>query len=900
VEQLLAPKPLKDGGNLPEEWKEFKRQLSLFLLATEKNESADAVKVALLLRTIGPRGVDIYDSFTWEAVEHSLVFDRVCGKFDAFCAPRVNTVAQTHKLLTMRQGRKTIDEFITELHGVARLCQFDTLYDRMVLQALLLGIESDRTRRRLFERQDITLEIAVQMCRRMEATDIDLQAINLREEAHAVHHYQKKPQAKRKPVNKAKTDGKVASANCCDKCGLSHQPKACPAYGQKCHNCSKYNHYSKMCRSKRQSKGNNEGAHQVTTWNYSSDEEENTYSIHITTRDKKMLAKMVVRDQSVELEIDFQLDTAATCNILTLRDYNKVGKPLLEKTTTKLIMYDQTRCEPEGWCYLEVMDKAGTFRNLKFMVVDTTQNSLLSGTACLEMELIYLTESVCLVGERNLDDLLNEYEDVFTGMGLLPGEYKIELDDAVSPVQVRPRKIPLSMKADVEQEILSLESRGIITEVDEPTEWISHLQPIRKPNKKVRICVDPQNLNRAIKRNHTQMPTLEDVLTQLKDARCFSLCDAKDGFLQVKLAEDSTILTTFWTPFGKYKYLRMPFGISSAPEEFQRRLASCLHGLNGVTVVADDILIYGVDRQDHDRNLEALLKRARASGLRLNKEKCKFLQEELKYIGHLLTISGVKPDPSKVLAIQEMKPPTSIEGVRRFLGHVTYMSKFVNNLSAESEPLRRLLKGPKMFTWGTDQARSFEKLKAILVNAETLQYFDSNKPVVVQTDASTAGIGATLMQDGKPVAYASRSLTECESKYVPLELECLAILFGTEKFDQYIFGHPDVTIHTDRQPLPTIFKKPVFKASRRIQSMMLSLQRYSDIHIVWKRGRDQITADMLSRDAFMEQPGKSSPRDHVFQISERVTDRPLVGDAYTRLQRLTFEDTDLQDLVRQI
>ena len=236
---------------------------------------------------------------------------------------------------------------------------------------------------------------------------------------------------------------------------------------------------------------------------------------------------------------------AATCNILTVADYEKIGQPTLQPTTTRLIMYDQTECKPEGWCYVEVMDKEGSYRNLRFMVVNTTQRSLLSGTTCLDMELIYLTESVCLVNERKLSDLLDEYDDVFTGMGTLPGEYRIELDKEVQPVQVRPRKLPLSMKADVEAEITSLEKRGVITRVNHPTQWISHIQPVRKANNSIRICIDPQNLNRAIRRNHTQMPTLDDVLTQLNRARCFSLCDAKDGFLQVKLAMDSTDLTTF-------------------------------------------------------------------------------------------------------------------------------------------------------------------------------------------------------------------------------------------------------------------------------------------------------------------------------------------------------------------
>ena len=240
----------------------------------------------------------------------------------------------------------------------------------------------------------------------------------------------------------------------------------------------------------------------------------------------------------------------------------------------------------------------------------------------------------------------------------------------------------------------------------------------------------------------------------------------------------------------------MSFGISTAPEEFQRRLSDALKGLKGVSVVADDILIYGKDQTEHDDNLRKCLKRARECGLKLNKKKCRFHMRELPYIGHILTSEGVKPD-LKVCAIRNMEAPMNSEEVRRFLGHVNYIAKFMPNLSAKSEPLRRLLNLPdKEFCWGVDQRTAYETLKQMLTSEKLLQYYDSRKLIVIQTDASTAGLGAVLLQKDKPVAYASISFSKSESNYAPTELECLAIVFAMNKFEQYIFGHPNVTIHT--------------------------------------------------------------------------------------------------------
>ena len=250
-------------------------------------------------------------------------------------------------------------------------------------------------------------------------------------------------------------------------------------------------------------------------------------------------------------------------------------------------------------------------------------------------------------------------------------------------------------------------------------------QPVRKSNGTVRLCLDPQNLNQVQKRNYYQMPDIDDVLPQLAEAKMFSLCNAKDGFLQVKLSDKSSHLTTFWTPYGRYKWKRMPFGISTAPEEFQRRLSSALKGLKGVSVVADDILIYGKDQAEHDDNLRNILKRARECGLKLNKKKCRFHMTEVPYIGHILTSEGVKPDPKKVCAIRNMEAHRNSEEVRRFLGHVNYMAKFMPNLSAESEPLRRLLNLPyKEFYWGVDQRTAYETLRKMLTSEKLLQYYD--------------------------------------------------------------------------------------------------------------------------------------------------------------------------------
>ena len=261
----------------------------------------------------------------------------------------------------------------------------------------------------------------------------------------------------------------------------------------------------------------------------------------------------------------------------------------------------------------------------------------------------------------------------------------------------------------------------------------------------------------------------------------FTVLDAKDGFLRVKLDEDSSKLT-FHTPFGRYKWLRMPFGICSAPEEFQRHVSEITEGLEGVTAIADDLLVTGAGNThgetlaDHDRNLIALLQKCRERYFRLNK--FVFKQQKLKYCGHILTSEGILPDPAKVEAITQMPRPRSKTEVRRLLGMINYLGKFLPQLSDVSEPLRNLIKEQNQFIWSKVHQDAFNKLTQLISEPPLLRYYDLEEEVTIETDASDYGLQAVLLQAGRPEAFASRTMTETERHYSQIEKECLALVFG--------------------------------------------------------------------------------------------------------------------------
>ena len=214
---------------------------------------------------------------------------------------------------------------------------------------------------------------------------------------------------------------------------------------------------------------------------------------------------------------------------------------------------------------------------------------------------------------------------------------------------------------------------------------------VPKADSKVRICVDLTRLNESVKRERHPLPAVDQTLAQLAGAKVFTKLDANSGFWQIPLAPASSLLTTFITPFGRYCFHRLPFGISSAPEHFQRRMTEALSGLSGTVCMMDDILVHGRSREEHDERLRQVLQRLSDLGMTLNLEKCKFAQTSVRFLGHVIDGSGIKPDPDKVKAIVQFATPTNVSDIRRFLGMVNQLSKFSPNLANMTQPLRELL-----------------------------------------------------------------------------------------------------------------------------------------------------------------------------------------------------------------
>ncbi|XP_048255270.1 uncharacterized protein K02A2.6-like [Haliotis rufescens] len=605
-------------------------------------------------------------------------------------------------------------------------------------------------------------------------------------------------------------------------------------------------------------------------------------------------------------QVPLKLDSGSDMNLISLSQWNKLKyQPPSEPPKMSLKAYGGIDIPVEGQAELTVTYKGKPYKTV-FMVTPDNNRCILGVEDCERLNLVRRVYEIN-VDEKNLnsqnstkpEDILSEYQDVFTGLGCLPGEHTIKVDKGVTPVIEACRKVPFALHDQLKEELNRMKSLGVITEVTEPTEWVSSMVIVHKKQGKLRICLDPRNLNLAVQIEHYKLPTREEVMSQFAGAKVFSKLDASSGFWQMKLDHASSMLTAFNTPFGRYCYLRLPFGISSAPEVYHRTIHQLFEHIRGVDTSMDDMIIFGKDTREHNERLKAVLQQCRDSGLKLNREKCEVGITELTFLGDRISVDGLKPDPNKVKAIMDLQKPTEKKELQRFLGMVNYLGRYIQDLSTKSAPLRQLLEKDSHWSWSHEQDKSWEELRNLISQRPVLQFYDTKKPIKVSTDASKHGLGAILLQQHEdawmPVAYASRAMTTAETHYAQIEKEALAMCFGAERFHQYVYGRKFLA-ETDHKPLIPIFKKALNDCPPRIQRFRLRMQKY-DMEVMYTPGREMYAADTLSRNFPSDQsPTSTTEADVQMYVDSILSTVQVSTDRFAQIRAESIIDPEMTAL----
>ena len=594
----------------------------------------------------------------------------------------------------------------------------------------------------------------------------------------------------------------------CKYCGNFH-PRGiehCPAAKARCKSCSKIGHFTQVCQSR---KYHDDNAHAVGLDPASTHLPYNGYDMAYTVAGQSTADLFTITLQVDGKPCTGLLDTGATRTILT----SDIVQPTRQADRV-LRAYNGGVVDTLGIADVTITSGGHVCTYSCFVVAEGSQWVLFSRSQCRQHQ---ASLHICRPSSQ-------------------------ARRTASSPTSVQ----------FIVKELERLVAADIIEPVKEASAWVSPIVPVLKSNGTLRLCVDYRQLNESIVRERHAVPTVDEITAELEGATVFSVLDAESGFHQLSLDKESQTLTKFAAHCGLFRFKRLLFGVSCAPEIFQRVVSDILSGLPGVVVYIDDILVFGHDRAEHDERLANVLARLKSASLKLNWDKCRIGPEQVKYLGHILTRAGVQPDSNTLSAIQDMAPPKSATDVQRFLGMVTYLGKFVLQLTAATEPLLKLMKR-ESFSLDDDLLRAFESVKLAMASSlHTLAYFRSSSsvPTAVSCDASPSGLGAILWQQSDkgqwlPVTCASRTLTDVETRYSQVEREMLGIVFTLTRFRQYALGR-HIEVYTDHKSLLPIVQKPFDDVPPRLQRWLVSLMPY-DYALKYVPGKQLSCTDALSR-----------------------------------------------------
>ncbi len=748
MHMIPLPANLNVRGNLASNWRKFRRMWNNYEIASRLRQESKELRTATLLTCIGVEALETYKGLEWANEDEKVDIDIVLEKLETFYVGATNVIYEQYNFnRRVQEPSESFKAYVVTLRALAKSCNYGQLTDDFIRDRIVVGVRENSLRKKLLQTRDLTLQNCIDICRASEATNQQLRSMSQTDDIHAVSS--KRDGKKDKENQRGRTKGltqegkqleqKQQSILKCKYCGKSHRhiKEECPVWGKKCLKCNKSNHFASQCQSKQGPvKGKIHGVGEL----FESEDEETEYVDYVLTVKeksvmsvtenkfpKRIFAHMVLNETSVK----FQLDSGATVNVLPLQLYRDIfDDPKLmhlEKTQTTLLMFNKSKMNVLGKLKTMTINPKNKMKHVvEFLVVNQDYKPQLGFETIQKFELMTV----------NAENVIS-----------------VRYQSEVVPKSARgkPELCPKSSRSEPEANPKPVR---IYSEVS--------LKTARSQDGSVRLCIDPKPLNKALKRNHYPHPDIEDLLPNLAKSKVFSVVDANNGFWHVQLDQESGYLTTFATPWGRYRWKRMPFGISPAPEEFQRYLDSALEGLEGIKAICDDILVCGVGDsyeeavQDHDKKLVSLLERCRSKGIKLNSKKLLFRHNQMSFMGHLITSEGLSPDPAKVEAIQKMPIPSNKQAVRRLLGMVNYLQRFSSNLSTVTAPLRELLKEQNVFHyWREDvEEKCFNEVKKILSSHPLLKYFDPDQDLELQCDASEKGLGACLMQDGQPIAYA--------------------------------------------------------------------------------------------------------------------------------------------------
>lgn len=859
--QIGAIAEYKEGQ---EDFESYRERLEMWMIA---NSVAVDKKVSVFLSVIGADTYRLLKNLVSPDKPSTRTYEQLCDALGDHYKPKPLVIVERFRFQKRNQhdGESNAD-YIVALKQLSTHCDFGAHLNDALRDRFVSGLKSEDVQRRLLSRTGLTFKTACEMALAMEMASRNAQEFSGHMKdtgtVNKVHLEQNKGGWKPRSSSAQQSfrpaptnyDGRQQQQEKpCYRCGGKHAAQLCRFKQEKCHHCFKIGHISRMCRNK-QTHYVEQEAHE-----YDDDEENAMLGVRsvFTASSNKRGIKVHVKLEGKGL--DMLLDTGADATLVSEVFYEECLSHLpLEECFQRLSTFTGERIPTLGQVNVNARYEQQTAK-LPLVIVKGDRPALLGrdwlDTIRLNWGEIFAVKAAGGVSVPGVEAVLQRHKAVFGEGPSIIKEFKasIRVKSDAQPICRKARPVPYSLREPVEKELDRLEAMGIISKTDR-SEWASPIVIVPKADKSIRICGDYKvTINQSVEEETYPLPNTEDLFATLAGGKLFTKLDLSHAYQQLQLDKDSEKYLTVNTHRGLYVYHRLAYGVSSAPSIFQGVMDQILQGLDHVTCFLDDILITAGSEKEHLKKLDEVLSRLEKYGVRVKRAKCKFMESRVEYLGHIVDSEGLHPTDEKVEALVRAPSPTNVSELRSFLGLLNYYGRFLKGLSTLLQPLHALLKKESPWKWTPECEDAFTKTKRLLLKSKVVVHYDTRKPVRLACDASPYGVGAVIshiMEDGKekPIAFASRTLSEAESKYAQIEKEALSIIFGVRKFHKYLYGRKFI-LTTDHKPLLAILgpKSAIpTLAALRMQRWALILMAYT-YDIEYRKSADHANADAFSR-----------------------------------------------------
>ena len=773
---------------------------------------------------------------------------------------RNESVERRHFRQRRQQPGEPFDDFLVSLRELAKTCNFctDECTQKSIRDQIVEGLLDGDAIEDLLKERELTLDTTILKCRAQEA------AKQQREEITSTPVGNSLVQA----VQKTSLGTSHRLSSTCPGCGAGHHQggrQNCAAYHATCRNCNKTGHFARVCRSRRRQQGTpTQDVMAPTTSAVSLDpivfstaiESAPTIEIQMSSLNGHTTG-LILPDSGAEISI---------AGHGLLRSLNEHPDNLLQSTISPRAV-NGSIMHPIGKLPVKLMlGNRGIIE--EFHIYADVAATIISWKIAKHLNILpphypqpVPPDEPSMVAHAtvtSLSDPRAEYPSVFDGVvKTMEGEFfHIALTEDAKPFCVHtPRTIPYAFRDKLKAELQLLQEQNIIAPVTEPTEWCAPIVVVpKKGTDTIRMCVDLSHLNKYVRRERYQCPTPAQAVADIaaENAKVFTKFDAFKGYHQCPLDVESQLLTTFITPFGRFKYLRAPYGISSISEHYNRRMDEAFAGLSGYRRIVDDVIIFDSEGDRHAAHVRQFLQRCVECMITLNKDKWEYAKPQVTFAGFQLSQDGYSIDTAITDAITQFPTPANRTDLRAFFGLVNQLAASTNTIAGLLGPLRALLSTKNEFLWSSIHDQAFLRAKQSLSSAPTLSYFDPVRPTRLCTDASRQGLGFVLQQCHHDkwtlVQAGSRFLSEAESRYAIIELEMLAVSWAINKCRVFLAGLPHFAILTDHHPLIPILNNHRLDEieNPRLQRLKMKIMGYA-FRAEWVKGTRNNAPDALSR-----------------------------------------------------